>query len=364
MAIPTLPEWFLGYLGMLAVGTAMAFSIGWLLPARWLRYSGVFPGLSANWVSLERAPVSLLGFAIWLLAEGQIGQLWFGFLLVVFGLAMDRLDGRIAMSVLSRLRYLPRITVLAPDGRVVNATAQHAEAKAPLTSDGLLWAWYEDREITFLRVPRKPGSRRYKRKRVKKKIHKQVLLDEWIHRLTPYHTRLPMFCLERHNTLPYRGLHLRLTGLGEWLDPLVDKICFLPVFVFLACAGFLHWPAALAMVAIDLFGTVLRRPFDTTRLFGRLQKYVRQAKASSFGKSKVGFQIATLLAVMPATANWLSADGLVWSYWLVSGLLYLSALAGVVSVLSRLIFWQQLIRRVGLAKATRRLGKFYEHDLN
>jgi phosphatidylglycerophosphate synthase len=357
-----LPHWFWIYLCMLAAGTVLAVFVGWLVPARWLRVIGILPGFTANWVSLERAPVTLLGFAVWFAADGVNAQLWYGFLLVVFGLAMDRLDGKIAKSVLSRLQFLPQITVIDVNGQSISTSSEAREA--PLTRHNQLWAWFEDRQTTLVRVPRKPGSRRFRRKRVEQTVMRRVLLEEWINQLTGYYTWLPMFRIGRQDASPHRGLHLRLTGLGEWLDPLIDKVCFLPVFAWLGGQGTLQWPAAVAMVAIDLFGTLLRTPFDTVWGLRRLQRYVREVKASSFGKSKVGFQIATLLASMPDTAGWLDGDAHNVSYWLVSGLLYLSVLAGVISVLSRLVFWQNLLKKAGLVRFNRRLGKLYEQNVN
>lgn len=359
----TLPNWFGTYCVMLGAGGIFTLAFLYVLtPGRVLMHLGTLPGLTGNWVSVERVPVTLLGFAVWFSADGDIRQLIIGFGIVVFGLALDRLDGKIVRWVLSRLRFVVDLSLIKKDGHTIRGPWPKADS-VPLTKDNQLWAWFEVKETTITRVPRKIGSKRTRKVRMVRTVMKRVLLEDWIHRLTPYRTMLPMFHVERVEEGPWRGLHLKLTRLGEVIDPGADKLCFLPVYAYMAWLGNVQTVAMLAMIAVDLFGTILRRPFGTMPGLSRLQKLVGEEKASPWGKTKVAFQIATLLVDMPASAGWLTTEGQRHSYWLVTGLLWVSVVTGVLSVLSRLTLWQSLINRVGLARFNRRFRKFYEHDV-
>lgn len=359
----SLPYWLGTYLMMLGVGGVFALVLLYVItPIRLLKYTGTIPGMTANWVSIERVPVTLYGFGIWFTADGDQSQLWLGFLVTVLGLSMDRLDGKIAKAIISRLRFLLTIRMIGSDGKSVYGNSSEV-LSPPLTRDNQLWAWYEMKEVVVTRVPRKPGSRRLRKHRTEKKTLKPVLLEDWIHGLTPFHTFVPMFIIVKQEGGNHAGLHLKLTGLGEVIDPGADKLCYLPIFAYLAMMGHLQMTAAVLMIAVDIFGTILRRPFDTLPGFRRLQRLVGEEKASPYGKTKVAFQIFTLLAIMPETAGWLGGKGQVVSFWLTSGLLWLAVLMGVLSVLSRMVFWQSLAKKIGIARFNRRFRKFYEHDI-
>lgn len=361
--MPALPYWIDTYLMMLGVGGLFAVTFLYLLtPGPLLKYTGVLPGLTGNWISVARVPVTLAAFAIWFNADGNLALLWTGLLAVVFGLALDRLDGKVVKWVLSRLQFLADYVTIRKNGRDISCITPLI-LTPPLTKDNQLWAWYEVTETVITRVPRQPGSKRMRKIRSKTKVMKRVQLEDWIYRLTPEHTILPMFYIERQDEGLYRGLHLKLTGLGDVLDPGADKLCYLPVFAYMVWLGNLQMAAAIAMILVDLFGTVLRRPFDTMPGLRHLQKLVGEAKASYVGKTKVAFQIITLLVDMPASAGWLTPAGREYSYLLTSGCLWIAVALGVLSVLSRMIFWQSLVKKLGLSRFNRRFRKFYDHDV-
>ena len=321
-------SWVKQYLALLGLGGALALAMLQAVTPSLLCNLALLPYGSPNWLSLWRIPVIWLGQIIFFSANGRLSWLICGLLLVVEGLITDRLDGRGAKSLLRRLRFLSS-----------NDNGRDGEKV-------YLWALY--------RVARKNTLGE------EIQCDERVILDEWIWRLTCVYTKLPMFRVEKDEVNPGL-LRLVVTGIGDWLDPLVDKFNYLPVFAYLAWRDLACWWMAALMILVDLCGTLIREPFISHPFLRRLTPYVREMKASALGKTKVIWQILTLLAVIPAGAGWLSPTERQVSWWVVSSLLSLAVLTGLLSVLSRLAVIDLLWRIPGLRKHYQRLSQTYEH---
>ncbi len=354
----TLDGWPRQYLMMILVGGALVETLHLITPPCLLKYVGTWPFGAPNWQSIERVPITLLAFLLVYGAGGDPFILWTGLLIGIVGIYMDRLDGKTVKSLLARLRILKEIQIIKPDGRRITASPEVAEP--PLTKSGELWAWFEMEQ---------------KVKKVVRKTQVRVLVEDWLYYLKSPGTRLPMFQLDRSEDPRYPGLRLSLTGLGEVIDPLADKGCFIPAFIHLAQAGLVNpWVAAL-MILSDLISTVFRRPFDRLPVFRHLQRLVKndqtsgygkpkkEEKASAFGKTKVVWQFIVLLATLPASAGWLNPVEMYWSRSIASWTLGLGVLAGVFSTLSRLKIWQVILRRFGLRRWNQNFKEVFDHDV-
>ncbi|MFA6100141.1 MAG: hypothetical protein WC750_04710 [Patescibacteria group bacterium] len=108
---------------------------------------------------------------------------------------------------------------------------------------------------------------------------------------------------------------------GKWLDPLGDKIKYLPVIIRFSFAGIIQPLVAFGIVALDVIGTVLRNPINIgARLAwsakkmqpGRLKRALywtgmrlfRKSKASGFGKVKSTLQSLGLIPCIPFFLQW------------------------------------------------------------
>lgn len=327
---------------MIDAGTVLAVSMLILSRPGLLRLIGPLPFLSPNWLTLWRVPIVACGEVLFLLAAYNHDEklLWAGFLIVVFGLTLDRIDGKMAQNLLARLMFLPD-----PHPKFEQIDRYPG---APVTNDGHLWAWYVDT------VENEAGQKVQRTRR--------VYFEPWITRLSSLGTKVPMFRVEKALDTSPPALRIVLTGIGEWLDPLVDKINFLPLFAYLCWIGYIPAFVGIPAITVDLFSTIIREPFLSMPGFRRLQGYVREAKASPFGKTKIIWQFTTLLAQIPAIAGWLNPSELYWSK-VISGLLMgLSLIAGVLSVLSRTTLMAELLKLLGLGRFNRDFRRFYEHD--
>lgn len=335
------------YLVFLICGTALCLGMLYGIRNNHLYAISNRPLLSPNWVSVWRLPIIAAGELIYI-HQGTLPQqsaLWLfcGFLLVVAGLTLDRLDGKQAKSILSNLTFLPRTAAL-PDQYL----SCHGQQE---------WAW-------FLEPSDQSGSSTGRNWRV-------IQITPQLQAHLPSQTFLPMFRLikwQEANTRPsiesgaqQDDLILVQTGIGEWLDPLIDKLNYHPVFLYQAWNGQINpWVVGL-MLVVDLFGTIIRAPFDRLPVFHHLQKLVCASKASAFGKIKVVGQFLTLLAAMPVIANWLTPEERQISYQVSTLILLLTLISGILSVLSRLILMEKMLAFTGLSKHFRRFNKEFEH---
>lgn len=311
------------------------------------------PGLSPNWLSFWRIPLVWLGFGLYLGGYHLVG-----FLIVVFGLTLDRLDGKEATAMKERIEPIP----LEPEKSktlVLRRITDHPaikKAKQQLQQAGVNAPLYKN-HLTGWHLFVRETARGQKQQQ-----DKRIYLDPWIFNHIRSHTWLPMFKLEPDLKANPASLRLTYTGLGEWFDPLVDKINFLPFFVFLAFRGELYWWAVFPMIWVDLAGTVIRRPFIDWKIFGWLKRMVREAKSGPFGKTKYIFQFTSLLVVMPSVAGWIPASSRPDSAFLASIFLFLAVIGGSFGVSSRFIFFSIMLYRLGLKRLYRRFRALYEHD--
>jgi phosphatidylglycerophosphate synthase len=339
-------DWIWTYVVMLMVGGLTVLFLHLITPPRVVRVTGTLPGGSPNWISIIRVPVTLLGLFLYFSSGGDAFWLWLGFELTVIGMYMDRLDGKVAKNLIARLKFLPEIVLLSPDGSPIVAAPR--TIRAPLTSNGVLWAWYESEE---------------KINGKKVKVQRRVEIEDWINFLMKPATRLPMFELVRSEDPAYPGLRLKQTRLGGCIDPISDKLITIPVFIYQSALGMIFpWTAAL-MILSDLFSTIMRWPFDRVPGFRRLQKWIVTENASYLGKTKYVWQTLTMLATMPAAAHWLHSGDLRYSRLVASSFLILGVLTGIFSNISRTSFWQQLILKLGLQKANRNFAEVFEHKV-
>lgn len=337
--------WPFAYLLYLGVGISVSLILKYGSRPRFLRWLGQRPFCSPNWVSLWRIPIIWYGQGLFITADGSHLRLFTGFMLVVVGLMLDHLDGKMAKNLIAGLKKIRFLTEY--NGNIV-ITHHHPEAKADgLTADNQLWAWFEEKETN------KDG--------VEVRHRYKVVLEEWVWMLMAPYTRVPMFKVEM--TKNGFDRQLVLTGIGEWLDPLIDKLNFHPLFCYFAYTGLLNGYVVAAAVSIDLFGTILRTPFIELPGLRRFENYVREVKATPIGKSKVVFQFCTLLAIMPAAAHWLTTEGLTISYYITSSILAIADVIALGSVISRLTLREMIISSREGKRSYGLLRRFFDHDV-
>lgn len=117
---------------------------------------------------------------------------------------------------------------------------------------------------------------------------------------------------------------IRDAQIGEWIDPLIDKLTILPLLCIFGARGCLHLAIAVLIALADIPGTLMREPF------GIGASYVRAARSSAIGKVKVMFQVATLFACMPVELDWIRSRAVPNTIGIIALVL------GVASLLSRL----------------------------
>lgn len=341
-------DWLPHYILMLGAGAVMAAVLLLLIPGKVYGFIAGIPGLSPNWVSIWRAPITLIGLAIYICADGNMAQLWQGFLVTAFGLLLDRVDGKEARCIIKRFKALIHERLIAPSGRVDFTICREAKT-APLTKNGELWVWFREKSTAGGEIH---------------DVYTPVLYEEWLQRLTSYWTCVPMFRIEKSKNRLYPGLIMTLTGLGDSIDPAADKVIFILTFTYLGITGSIDATLAILMIISDLTSTVFRAPFNKLPGFKHLQHWVVEEKASPFGKTKVVWQILVLLVLMPELAGWLTPDQKDISYIVANTLLGLGVISGVISTVSRLTPWQRVTRAFGwFRKFNRRFKKAFEHDI-
>jgi phosphatidylglycerophosphate synthase len=336
-------DWTWRYIAYLVIGAGFSLAIMALAKPNRLFWLGQIPGFSPNWLSLWRIPLVALGFILFL------NDYHFpGLMIVVFALTLDRIDGKMAMTFKGRLRSVPmqaQQEPLAPP-RHLRLVKLPAGLNVPLYN-GRLTGWHVF-EREDLRGHRHRQDRR-------------IFLDDWIFLHIGDQTWLPMFKLSPDLKVNPPSLRLTYTGIGEWLDPLVDKLNFLPIFTYLAYVGELRWWAVLPMIWVDLTSTVIRNPFLQLPVFRLLSPYLRESKAGPFGKIKYIFQFTSLLALMPSAAGWLPRSEQVNSAYIASLVLLFAVLAGSLGIFGRLTFFNTLLHRLALLKRYRSLRVWFEH---
>jgi phosphatidylglycerophosphate synthase len=114
-------------------------------------------------------------------------------------------------------------------------------------------------------------------------------------------------------------------GIGKWWDPLADKKAVLPCVIMMWYRGHLHGLDTSVLLAAEVVGTILRKPFIEG------QRWQRGTAARNVGKVKFLALMLCLLACLPFDQHWIAGES-VFPNWF----LRLSCLAAVLSPLSRL----------------------------
>jgi phosphatidylglycerophosphate synthase len=111
--------------------------------------------------------------------------------------------------------------------------------------------------------------------------------------------------------------------IGEWLDPLADKVTLPVLMIVMAWHGHLSWPILVVMIIIEVGSQALR--------LNVVKSWVRGAKAKAVGKLKYISQAFCLIACIPYDQHWIVAKATV-PNWLLGA----AMLGAGLSVVSRL----------------------------
>lgn len=116
---------------------------------------------------------------------------------------------------------------------------------------------------------------------------------------------------------------------GEWWDPLADKLRQLSVIFIMTLYGVFNPVLVALVIGVDVFGTLVRKPFINREPFSGMRKHMRQSKASAVGKIKSLMQVFCIIAAVPYQQGWIE-PGI-----LPDVMLALAFVLGVLSVISR-----------------------------
>lgn len=125
------------------------------------------------------------------------------------------------------------------------------------------------------------------------------------------------------------------TDLGAWLDPLVDKLAFIPLFLAFTLEGVLTVWMFVFMFCFEFMGVLIRPPFML------LNKYVRTSTATGIGKVKVLFMSLTILVSAPYSLKWVESN-----YWIPHLFFGFSTFFAGLSILSRFSFDRKLEEKI------------------
>lgn len=118
--------------------------------------------------------------------------------------------------------------------------------------------------------------------------------------------------------------------IGKVIDPLADKLTFLPPFFVFAIQGIVPWWLVVPLVTLEILSTLMRRPFNLLITYQKTEKE-KKDQATGVGKLKVLFQFITLLACGPLTLGWTT-----YSLWIPGVLTVITLMFGMLSILSRM----------------------------
>jgi phosphatidylglycerophosphate synthase len=138
--------------------------------------------------------------------------------------------------------------------------------------------------------------------------------------------------------------------IGEWWDPLADKLRQLSVIFFMMLYGVFNPILVALVIGVDVFGTLVRRPFITRKPFSLMRNYMRQSKASAVGKIKSLVQVFCIIVAAPYQQGWVEIGVLP------DAMLSLAFVLGVLSVISRVKISREVDQVVDEAHA------FFRHQ--
>jgi len=152
-------------------------------------------------------------------------------------------------------------------------------------------------------------------------------------------------------------------AIGEWLDPLIDKLTLLPLIAIMAHLKIVNFWLVAAIMIVDIFGTLMRKAVVTwfkktiePKLNGHLHDVLaaagssingrmRKSKASAAGKIKALLQTFGLVACFPYELGWLRGH-------VVPNAIFVAALIfGVLSVLTRVKIHEEVDKVVDSTNA-------------
>ena len=79
---------------------------------------------------------------------------------------------------------------------------------------------------------------------------------------------------------------------------MIDKVTIVPIILYFCVKNDLFLPFGIALLVIEIFGTINRQPFINRFPFKFLAKYNRQSSATSLGKIKFILECITVLLYM------------------------------------------------------------------
>jgi phosphatidylglycerophosphate synthase len=138
--------------------------------------------------------------------------------------------------------------------------------------------------------------------------------------------------------------------IGEWWDPLADKLRQLSVIFLMMLYGVFNPVLVALVIGVDVFGTLVRRPFIIRKPFSLMRKHIRQSKASAVGKIKSLVQVFCIIAAAPYQQGWVKTG------ILPDAMLSLAFVLGVLSVISRVKISREVDQVVDEAHA------FFRHQ--
>jgi phosphatidylglycerophosphate synthase len=89
-----------------------------------------------------------------------------------------------------------------------------------------------------------------------------------------------------------------ISALGMIVDPLIDKLCLPPMLVIFCWRGWLTPYEVWPMLAVEVFGTLIRPPF------GFFQSRIRGSAATGVGKVKFVLQFTPIAMSVPMDQHW------------------------------------------------------------
>lgn len=98
--------------------------------------------------------------------------------------------------------------------------------------------------------------------------------------------------------------HPGKTKMGGWLDPFIDKITVVPILLYFCVKGELWLPLGILILSVEFIGTIVRPPFKLIGL------KLRKVSSNWAGKTKFGFQVATLIVYIPVDKGWEAASAI------------------------------------------------------
>jgi phosphatidylglycerophosphate synthase len=117
---------------------------------------------------------------------------------------------------------------------------------------------------------------------------------------------------------------------GEIFDPFADKVRQLTTIAVMCFRGAFMLPIVIMVILVDVFGTLIRKPFIRFWPFSHIKKHVRQSKASAVGKVKSLVQIFAIVFAAPYERGWVD-PGI-----FPDVVLSIALVLGILSVISRI----------------------------